>query len=246
MTQRCVLLTRAREDESQLRSHLTDQGLRVLQWPGVQLQPLELPGGEAALGEALRSAEVIVFPSPGAVRCTWAQWPALGSLLGALGLRIYAQGPGTRAALEARGVLQVTTPLRTDAIGLADRIHRDVPPGTRVVLMVGNLAGDVLPRRLAAAGLSVARLVVYENRPPEDLAQPQCVVDCAVYGSPSAARNHLQNNPWLHAVPGVAYGPTTADWLMQNGDLPRVIVAEGPTWSAVFEAVNHVLKGSTS
>lgn len=246
MTPGCVLLTRAREDESQLRSGLMDQGLTVIQWPGVHLRPIALPGGEEALGHMLRRAKAIVFPSPGAVRCTWAQWPGLGRLLVALGLRIYAQGPGTRAALEARDVTHVTTPLRCDAIGLADRISQDVSPEDRVLLMVGSLAGDVLPRRLEAAGLCVERLVIYENRPPEGLAQPQQGIDCAVYGSPSAARNHLQNNPWLHAVPSVAYGPTTAHWLMQNGDLPRLVVAERPVWSAVLEAVNRVLKGSMS
>jgi uroporphyrinogen-III synthase len=240
------LLTRLVPDQVHLRAGLEGQGLDVLQWPGISLEPVMIRGGEKALGDALCQADAVVFPSPGAVRCAWLQWPQLGELLIALAPRIYAQGFGTRTALQARGIEQILTPLRTDASGLAARILDTEKSGARVVLMRGTLAGALLPQLLTDGGLVVDSLVVYANRRPEGLARSPRPLDCAVYASPSAAHNHLAENPWLQAVPGVAYGPTTARWLLERGQLAQVEMAREPSWHAVLEAIQRVLKGSGS
>lgn len=243
MTLARVLLTRRHGEEAELRQKLQADGVEVLNWPGIELRPVSLMGGHESLGQALKRASAVVFPSPGAVACAWEQWPDLSQLLISLGLPVYGQGPGTMAQLIDWGLPDVRKPDRANAMGLADLISTDLGAGDHVVMLCGNLSLDVLPARLGQVGIAVEKLVIYENGAPMGLARQPEPLHCAVYASPSAARNHLAVNPWLRQVPAVAYGPTTGQWLREDGGMNLVQVAKTPSCHSLMEAVNLVLKG---
>ncbi|MAO84062.1 MAG: hypothetical protein CMH50_09315 [Myxococcales bacterium] len=239
-----ILLTRIPTEEALLRSHLERRGFDVLQWPGIELRPCRQDDGREGVIHSLRRNDAVVFPSPGAVRCAWEQYPDLSQLLETYDLTVFGQGPGTAAALRDRGRFQVSTPERRDAVGLAAHICDAMESSHRILLLGGNLAGTTLPDRLQAEGFQLERRVIYENSVPSGLCREPQPLDCVVFGSPSAARNHLEQNPWLHVVPAVTYGATTAKWLEQHSKLSRIEMAKQPTMVAVLEAIQIVVKGA--
>jgi uroporphyrinogen III methyltransferase/synthase len=244
-----VLLTRDRFRDARLSEALEKRGFSVLQWPAIELRPRILKGGQTSLDEALDWADSLVFPSPGAVACVWRQWPDFSLGLRVRRLAVFAQGPGTKRALMQRGLETISVPQNHNSSGLAQCILENSGAGQRALLMVGNLARQELPELLRLGGLETRSLVVYDNCKPLSLARPQIPLACAVYASPSAARHHFEENPWLQGLACVAYGSTTSKWL-ENQSIPqRLEVADNPSWRAVLAAIKKLLdldwKGET-
>jgi uroporphyrinogen-III synthase len=241
-----VVLTRPSRSALPLRQALAAQGLDVLDWPGIELVA-ELPdSGLEGLIAALSVADAVAFPSPGAVAAAHGFLGDLGQALEAPGRRIYAQGKGTEAALAQAGCGAILVPPQSHAEDLADLIATTQAKNSQVLVLSGSLSSGVLDQALAQQGLQVRTLTLYTNRPPANLERPEQPVACAVFASPSAARNHLHANPWLRAVPAVAIGDTTGTWLKHDGAHTHVVVAAQPTLNALLDAVLATVKGSSA
>ena len=241
-----VVLTRPSRSALPLRQALAAQGLDVLDWPGIELIPTLPDGGLEGLIDALQTADAVAFPSPGAVAAAHQFLGDLGQALEAPGRRIFAQGQGTANALAQVGCDAVLVPTQSHARGLADLIASTEPKPSQVLVLSGSLSSGVLDQALVEHGLQVRTLTLYTNRPPANLQRREQPVSCAVFASPSAARNHLHANPWLRTVPAVAIGDTTGTWLKEDGAHTHVVVAAQPTVNALLEAVLGTVKGCSS
>jgi uroporphyrinogen III methyltransferase/synthase len=158
---RAVVVTRAREQASALRSRLEDLGAEVLELPAITVAPLEftLP--------ALTDFEWLVFTSANGVRAFFADGLTRAGLdARALAtLRIAVIGPGTERALARHGLRADLVPERFVAESLLEAFPAPGASGARVLLARADVARDVLPEGLTARGYDVEVLPVYRTLP---------------------------------------------------------------------------------
>ncbi|MGZ8763292.1 MAG: uroporphyrinogen-III C-methyltransferase, partial [Acidimicrobiia bacterium] len=163
-----IVVTRAREQASELRTRLEELGADVIELPSIAIAPLEFTRPD------LGSYSWLVFTSANGVGHFFDRaLVAKGLDARALGhLRIAAIGPGTAAALVERGVHADLLPERFVAESLLDAFPPPASPGVRVLLARAETARDVLPEGLLAAGYAVDVLPLYRT----ETATPAAVV----------------------------------------------------------------------
>jgi len=143
------------------------------------------------------------------------------------GATVAAVGPATVAALAAHGILADVVPPRAVAESLADALE-DVP-ATRALVARSSSARDVLPETLAARGVEVDVLDVYETVPqapsPEVLAEA-LAADYITFTSSSTVRHLLEAAGGAERLKDgarlVSIGPVTSETLREHGLEPDV------------------------
>jgi len=164
---RSVVVTRAREQASELRSRLEALGAEVLELPTIAIEPLsfELP----SLG---RYAWLVLTSANGvAALFDRGLTPAGLDARALAGVRVAAIGPGTARELAARGVRADLVPERFVAEALLEAFPAPGANGERILLARAEQARDVLPAGLEERGYAVDVLAVYRTvRTAPDLA----------------------------------------------------------------------------
>ena len=164
-----VIVTRPREQAAALVDRLAEAGARAILAPAIAIRPPVDPRPLLdALGR-LGEYDWLVFTSARGVEAVSARLGESGRGMDELsGLRIAAVGPGTAAALQARGlpVEIVARPFTVEA--LADAIVSRVEPrGLRFLLPRAERANPVLPRVLREHGARVTEVAAYGTAPVE-------------------------------------------------------------------------------
>ncbi len=156
---RRIVVTRAREQASELRVQLEALGAEVLELPAIRVEPI------AFAFPRLHRYAWLVFTSANGVRAFFERGlDAAGLDARALGgLRLAAIGPGTADALEARGLRPDLVPDRFVAESLLDAFPAPGTPGERVLVVRPEEARDVLPEGLGERGHTVDVLPVYRT-----------------------------------------------------------------------------------
>ena len=215
---RTVVVTRAREQASELRARLVALGAAVLELPAIRIVPIDF-----ALPELLAFGWV-VFTSANGVDAFFERGlePARLDARALAGARLAAIGPGTAAALARRGLRADLVPERF----VAESLLEAFPSGTgRVLLARAERARDVLPEGLARKGYDVEVLAVYRTEPaPVDPASLERVrtgaVDAITFTSSSTVDNFCDAlGPALPAPqpPAVSIGPVTTATARERG-----------------------------
>lgn len=227
-----IVVTRAREQASDSAALLAEMGARVIQFPTIEIAPLQdYSDVRAAIGR-LASYGMVIFTSVNGVRHFWEQLHALGLDSRALGgLRVAAIGPATARALSDRGIVADFVPEKyvaeSVAQGLLDR-YGQVLQERPVLLPRAKEAREVLPEKLIAAGVDVHILPVYETRPSQQHKEEvldmldKGTVHCVTFGSSSTVSNFLAMIPVEHLrrYPQIKFaciGPITAATLEKAG-----------------------------
>jgi uroporphyrinogen III methyltransferase/synthase len=153
---RTIVVTRAREQASELRARLVVLGADVVELPAIAIEPVDfaLP--------PLGDYRWLVFTSANGVDAFFDRGLAVAGLdaraLG--GVKLAAIGPGTADALARRGLRPDVVPERF----VAEALLAAFPEGSgRVLLARAEVARDVLPDGLAAKGYTVDVLPVYRT-----------------------------------------------------------------------------------
>jgi len=217
---RRIVVTRAREQASELRLQLEALGAEVLELPAIRVEPVDfvLP--------ALGGYSWLVFTSANGVRAFFERGlDAAGLDARALGgLRLAAIGPGTAAALEARGLRPDLVPDRFVAESLLEGFPAPATPGERVLLARAEQARDVLPEGLGERGYVVDVLPVYRTVPAEP--DPSVVeqiragkVDALTFTSSSTVTNFVDAIGELTGPQPlvVSIGPVTSATARERG-----------------------------
>lgn len=211
---RRIVVTRAREQASELRGRLSGLGADVLELPTIAVRPLafDLPDPGSFAWLVFTSANgADGFFDRGLV--------AAGLDARALaGCRVAAIGPGTAAALSRRGVRADLVPNRYVAEELVDAFPPPARADERVLVARAAVARDVLPDGLAKLGYEVEVLAVYETvsgEPDADVVERvgRGEADAITFTSSSTVTNLVDV---LGGVPDpqppvIAIGPVTAD-----------------------------------
>lgn len=225
-----IVVTRAREQASETVSTLGELGARVIQCPGIRIEP---PENYAAVDAAilhLQDYSWLIFTSVNGVKCFLKRLAAAGKDLRALGAaKVAAIGPATAGALKAGGLVADIVPQTYVAESVAaELIAVGNLRGARILLPRAAKARMVLPNALAAAGAVVDVVPLYETVAVSENAEEvrsllnAGELDCITFGSSSTVTNFLKLVPaeLLRAHPETvlaAIGPVTASTLRDNG-----------------------------
>jgi uroporphyrinogen III methyltransferase/synthase len=160
---RTVVVTRAREQASELRARLEALGASVLELPSIAIEPL------AFTLPTLSGYGWVVFTSANGVAAFFGQGlePAGLDARALGGVRVAAIGPGTADALVVRGIRADLVPERFVAESLVEAFPDPSAAAERVLLARAEQARDVLPDGLGARGYVVEVLPVYRTVPAE-------------------------------------------------------------------------------
>ena len=159
-----VAITRARAQASGLAARLGRLGAEVIEVPAIRIEPR--PDGLRAAADtvARRECDVVCLTSPNGAELLMGELESRGLDARALaGMVVAAIGPGTAAALRARGVRADVVPERSIAESLAAELIERGVGGRRVLVARASEARDVLPRELEQAGASVTVVALYET-----------------------------------------------------------------------------------
>jgi uroporphyrinogen III methyltransferase/synthase len=217
---RSIVVTRAREQASELTARLESLGAEVVELPSIALEPV------AFTLPQLDDLEWLVFTSANGVRSFFDDGLAPAGLdaRALAGTRVAVIGPGTERALAARGVRADLVPERFVAESLLAAFPDADGVGARVVIARAEQARDVLPEGLAVRGYAVEVLAVYRTvQATPDPAQLERVrrgeVDAITFTSSSTVTNLcdlLGTLPDAQPVV-VSIGPVTSDTVRQRG-----------------------------
>jgi uroporphyrinogen-III synthase len=263
LARRCVVVTRAAEQASELAERLETLGAEVLLLPLVEFLP---PGDTGPLDRALAdigSFDWLLLTSQNAVRFVAARAGALkidlARKLGPANPRpkVAVVGAMTeRAAIEQEWRVDRLS-LGHGAIDLARELGADID-GSRVLLPRSDRATSHLPQALAAAGATPVEVIAYRTVPavnvdPGVLARiERGAVDVVSFASPSAflALGERLGTDTLRRLAGTArlavIGPTTAAAIRRAG-FEVTIEAEVSTAAGLAAAIaTHFSKNSVT
>lgn len=162
-----ILVTRAREQASELVRSIEELGGEAIEFPVIRCQPPSRAEAALALDQALSKLEQfdwVLFTSVNGVDFFFRRLIENGVDIRRMNrARIAAVGPRTQEALRQRGLCTVALPADFQAEGMAEVLAPLIEAGQRVLIPSGDLARDVLPKRLTAMGLQVTSVDAYET-----------------------------------------------------------------------------------
>ena len=209
-----VLVTRAREQASELSDKLRERGAEPLEFPTIRVEP---PGDNyAALDAALPGISTfdwIVFTSANAVKHTFDRLRISGRDARALGAaRVAAIGSATADALRERGIVADFAPTEFVSEAVLAQFPQAVA-GNRILLPRAEEARDVLPDGLRERGATVVIVPAYRTvLETGAIANLQTylhnsTLDVITFASGSSVRNFVE---------AVAVANVTAETMMQG------------------------------
>ncbi len=238
-----ILVTRAREQASELSEGLRAHGAAVSEVPLARFAwPDDCTALDAALADLSRFTWLAVT-SANAVEFTWQRLRHLGKDARALAqLKIAAVGPATARALEAHGVHADLVPKTADSAHLADALC--TTRSAAILIPQADNARPLLRERLSAAGWEVTAPIAYAAQPVEptiDLDDE--MFDAVTFASSATVERFLayagipRVQSWLtQGCRLYAIGPQTAATILAHG-LPVAAVADGASVSGLVDTV---------
>lgn len=251
---RTILVTRTRQQASDLSQKLEDLGARILEAPTIELSP---PKDTTALDDALRNAgsyDWVIFTSANGVTHTRDRLFQLGLDARTFGrAKIATVGDATAAAVREHLALNVDlAPAKFVAEALAEALaQRGEIRGKRFLLLRADIARPVLRERLEEEAMEVLDIPVYESTPATSLPEPVLEaiaakqVDWVTFTSSGTAKNlaALLGPTYREQLAGVkvaSIGPITTATLRELG-LPPTIESDD---SNIDGLVAALLKGA--
>jgi uroporphyrinogen III methyltransferase / synthase len=217
-----VAVTRARAQASGLAARLRELGAAVVETPVIRIEPRGVEPPDLA------RYSLICFTSPNGVRILFDALP--GDARALAGTRVAAIGPGTAAALRARGIEADVVPERFVAEGLLEALADEAPSAAladqRVLLARAADARDALPDGLRELGAEVDVLPLYDTvAEPLTDSQRNALASATyvTFTSSSTVRFFLERGGALpDGARAVSIGPVTSETLREHGIEPDV------------------------
>ncbi|MDR3089059.1 MAG: uroporphyrinogen-III C-methyltransferase [Desulfobulbaceae bacterium] len=193
-----VVVTRTREQASELVAQLEDTGAECLEYPTINVGPLE---SYALLDEELERIKEyhwLVFTSLNGVRYFFEHLFEKGMDARDLkGPSIAVVGKSTADLLRQYGLRADLVPEQFTAEGLAEALMDTGVGGRNILIVRAKVGREILPETLRGAGAQVMVVPVYQNMPPPgihdalvaDLAGGR--IDAITFTSSSTVKNFL-------------------------------------------------------
>jgi uroporphyrinogen III methyltransferase/synthase len=245
-----ILVTRQREQATDLLAGIEARGGRALLLPMISIQdPISWSGADNALRQ-LRAYDAIVFASTNGVAQFFRRAGELQIETSGLSeIALYAVGTKTQDALQQKGFHVAGMPEEYSAQGLVRYFRTMNVRGKRFLLPRGDRGRSELSDGLMELGATVELVEVYRNVPDIDATASGVWhslnsggIDVVIFASPTAAVHfhelltgsmHLQF-PTRTKV--AVIGPTTGSALRELG-MPVDIVASVSTSEGLLDAI---------
>jgi uroporphyrinogen-III synthase len=239
---RSIVVTRPLAQAASLAAAIRDAGGEPVIFSTMEIRDTEHP---AALDRALShltNYSWAFFVSPNAVDKVFARmrtWPAV--------VRAAAIGPGTRAALEARGVRDVLVPERYDSEGLLALPQFAAMDRIRCVIFRGNGGRELIATTLTERGARVDIVECYRRVLPAAadsealLARwAEHAIDAVTFTSSEGARNFdtlagARARPFYAATPAFAPHARIAEVVRRLGF--HEVIETGPADAGLMAAL---------
>jgi uroporphyrinogen-III synthase len=236
LTGKRVLVTRAREQASQLAEALRAAGAEPVEIPAIAIAPPHSYAHIDGAISSLKEFDWVVFTSANAVRVFCERALYAGVHPAAAGLQIAVIGPATASAVKEAGMKVALVAPKFVAESLLQEL-RLLVGGESVLLVRAEVARDVLPNGLRAAGAEVTVADAYRNELPagsvaklkQYFSEKSLIPHAITFTSSSTARN-------AHALllaAGVILPPETV--LASIGPVTSATMRE-LGWTATVEA----------
>ncbi len=211
---RTIAVTRARAQASALAARLRSLGATVIEAPAIRIEPLD------TAVPPMNGYDLVCVTSPNGAELLLDRLRDARELAGRT---VAAIGPGTAAALRARGVEPDGGPERAVAEGLVEALA-DVP-AERVLVARAAEGRDVLPDALRARGAHVDLLPLYRTvaEPLDDETRTAAAAaDYLLFTSASSVRFFADaaGNGALAGPRLASIGPATSAALRERGAEP--------------------------
>jgi uroporphyrinogen III methyltransferase/synthase len=254
-----VLVTRTREQASELSRALAAAGAEPVELPAIEIVRRYDEAKLAAAIDALTDSAYgwLVFTSANAVEIFFDALHERGLDARVVRASVAAIGPGTAEALRQRGIAADVTPAADayTAEGLLDALAAAEMRGKRVLLPRAEGAREVLVDGLVARGAAVDEVTLYVAAPPSDPEaeglRPELVeglrrlrageIDVATFASSSSVRNLVSllggDLDALRRCRIAAIGPVTAQTVEELLGRPPDVVAREHTIAGLVQAL---------
>jgi uroporphyrinogen-III synthase/uroporphyrinogen III methyltransferase/synthase len=243
---RRVLVTRAAHQAGKLSEALRARGIEPVEVPVLEIQlPLSFAALDAALRE-LPTYDWLIVTSANTVRALVERAEEIGVPLATAGKMLFAAvGEATANAVRKAGFDVAVVPEHYVAESLAD-VLADRVAGKRILVARAEVARDVIPEALRAAGAHVDVVEAYRNAMPAEAPEHLRHVlgqgiDAATFTSSSSV-THLADAARaagiafpFDGVKAVSIGPITSQTLREAGweptaeaspsDIPGLVAA---------------------
>jgi len=218
-----VIVTRAREQASELASRLAALGAEPIELPAIRIEPRVDSKEVRRAVEGLHSYALVCLTSANGVRLLFEAIEEQGRDARALAnATVAAIGPGTAAELRDRGVIADVVPERFVAEALVEDLSKLDLNGKPVLIARAAEAREVLPDALRGRGADVDVVALYETlaeRPDPDAIERAAEADYVTFTSSSTVRNFTQALPEDIAAGArvVSIGPVTSEAAREVG-----------------------------
>jgi uroporphyrinogen III methyltransferase/synthase len=249
-----IVVTRTRQQASDLVRLLSDQGAECLEYPTIKIMPPKDPELLKKAVENLDEYDWIVFTSVNGVIYFFEQLFAAGKDVRALGRMLTAAiGPATAGRLREFGMTSDIVPETYRAESVVEAFAKVKLKGKKILLPRAAEARPILPKELKKMGATVDEIPVYETlkavENTDDLVQKlkDNHIDLITFTSSSTVKNFkalLPTENFTDLIQGVtiaSIGPITTDTAKELG-FDVHITAESYTIPGLVEAILQYYK----
>jgi uroporphyrinogen III methyltransferase/synthase len=232
-----IVVTRAREQASELKRLFEESGASVVQFPTIEIAP---PESYESLDMAIDERfDWLVFTSINGVAAFFERLFAKGRDVRSLaGTRIACVGDTTAAALRARGLAPDLVPEKFMSTALIPHFDADLS-GMRMAVVRAAEGRDEFIDEMRRRGATVHLAVAYRTVPVAVNAAELHDIDVVTFTSASTVDNFFAaTNVDLNGTLIASIGPTTSDAIRRHGRQPDI---ESPVASiqSLHDAVVH-------
>jgi uroporphyrinogen III methyltransferase/synthase len=248
-----VLMTRAKEQAGELAARLAGYGAEPIEAPTITIiPPPDWTPVDHAIGE-IGSYHWIIFTSVNGVSRFMTRLLARGLDSRCLaGRRVCCIGPRTAQELEKFGIRADVVPAEYQAEGVLATLSRHDLKKTRILIPRAEVARELLPDELRAAGAHVDVIPVYRTLTPDQGSGGwrQELMDRRIhvvtFTSSSTVRNFVTMlggaeavKPLLQSVLIASIGPITAKTVEEYGLTVSIMPSENTIPALVDAIVDH-------
>jgi uroporphyrinogen III methyltransferase/synthase len=246
-----IVVTRARQQASELVNRLTELGAKCLECPTIEVVPPDDAQPLESAIERLATYDWLVFTSVNAVNFFFDRLFAVGRDVRALHrMRTAVVGPATEKRLFDFGIKSDIVPQSYRAESVVKAFAGQDVNGKKILLPRAKKARPVLPAELAKMGAVVDDITVYETQAVDDAAHSlitklkESAVDLVTFTSSSTVKNFYSLLPpdsletLMKDVSIASIGPITADTARDLG-FKVDIIAESYTIPGLCEAIQQ-------
>ena len=227
---RRVVVTRTREQASELSKRLSRLGADVIEFPTIEIKPREDLSELRAAIDRIEEFDWIVFTSQNAVRIFFGALSESGRDSRSLYRnRIAAIGPASGRDIERYAIKPDLIPDEFVAEALVERMKAAGISGKRILLPCAAEARETLRKGLEELGARVERIPIYDTVIPMQVSEESLSEiessDVITFTSSSTVRNFYKIIKSTEAILA-CIGPVTAETVREHGYEPRIIASE--------------------